>query len=90
MVTMNSQVPTVGAFLNQRNRLAKFLTWIWMLHMNRAQSDGAVPGPKQASKQPFYQSSIESIMKAEPTWSIRRKDGLSGKGILPRMKPEKK
>ena len=42
-------ISTVSHFLNQPecNRMAKFLTWIRMLHMNKAQCDGSVPAPKQ-------------------------------------------
>ena len=44
-----SQITTVGDFLNQPqcHRLAKLLTWIRMVRMNRAWSDGSVPGPEQ-------------------------------------------
>ena len=51
-------ITTVGDFLNQPqcNRLAKFLTWIRMLRMNRAWSDGSVPGPERTLKQSINQS----------------------------------
>ncbi len=42
-------VVSKGHFLNQPgcNRVAKFPTQVRMMHMNLAQSDGSLPGPKQ-------------------------------------------
>ena len=54
-----SYITIVGVFLNQPhcNRLAKSLSWIRMLRMNRAWSDGSAPGPEQTlNKQSIYLS----------------------------------
>ena len=45
-------ISIVSHFLIQPfcNRMAKFVTWIGMLRMNKAWSDGSVPGPEQTLK----------------------------------------
>ena len=53
-------ISTVSHVLNQPqcHRWAKFLTWIRMLHMNKAKFDRSVPGSNQTSTQ-----SINQIMR---------------------------
>ena len=50
---LHSHITTVSQFLNQPqcNRLARFLTWIRACRMNKAWSDGSVPGPNQTLNQ---------------------------------------
>ena len=55
-----SHITTVSQFLNQPqcNRLAKILTWIRTRCMNKAWSDGSVPGPEQTLDESINQRKL--------------------------------
>ena len=72
---------TVGHFLSQPNpnRVAKFLTWVRSMRLNRASSDGSASGPEQTLNQ-INQINQSMYKTPPPTTHMQAQNSLSATG----------